>query len=99
MIPSFEVHRAADRRLVILALLSHATGYSDNEYLIHAVLPEQGHDISRDKLAAELAWLQEQGLITTTKVGGVTIAKLTPRGLDVARGRATVPGVKRPEPD
>jgi len=98
MIHSFENHRAADRRLVILTLLSHATGYSDNEYLIHAVLPEQGHDISRDKLGAELAWLQEQTLITTNKVGGVTIAKLTARGLDVARGRAAVPGVKRPEP-
>ena len=98
MIPSFEAHRAADRRLVILTLLSHATGYSDNEYLIHAVLPEQGHDISRDKLHVELAWLTEQGLITANKVGGVTIAKLTARGLDVARGRATAPGVKRPEP-
>lgn len=99
MTPNFENHRAADRRLVILVLLSHATGYTDNEYLIHAVLPEQGHDISRDKLATELTWLAEQELITTNKVGGVTIARLTMRGLDVARGRVQQPGVKRPEPD
>jgi hypothetical protein len=64
MIQSFEAHRAADRRLVILTLLSHATGYSDNEYLIHAVLPEQGHDISRDKLHVELAWLLPEMLRT-----------------------------------
>jgi len=29
----------------------------------------------------------------------VTIAKISARGLDVARGKAVVPGVKRPQPD
>jgi hypothetical protein len=31
-------------------------------------------------------------------VADVTVARLTPRGADVACGRVVTPGVKRPEP-
>ena len=99
MTPSFEAHRTADRRLTVLLLLADSTGYSANEYTLVAVLSDMGQEVSNDKLHSELAWLQEQGLVSLTKVGGLTIAKLTTRGLDVARGRAVVPGVKRPDPD
>lgn len=99
MTPSFENHLAADRRLVILRLLADSTGYAANEFILQAILADLAHDVSSDKLRAELAWLHEQGLLTTGSVGGVTIATLTERGLDVARGRARVPGVKRPQPE
>lgn len=99
MTHSFETHLAADRRLVILRLLADSSGYSANEYTVQAVLEDMAHAVSQDKLRGELAWLGEQALLALSMVGGVTIARLTERGLDVARGRVQVPGVKRPQPD
>lgn len=96
---SFEAHLAADRRLVILRLLEGSSNYTANEYILQTVLAEMAHEISHDKLRGELAWLGEQSLLTLAVAGGVTIAKLTERGLDVAHGRTRVPGVKRPQPD
>ncbi|KAB7624337.1 ArsR family transcriptional regulator [Alkalilimnicola sp. S0819] len=88
-----------DRRLVILRLLAESQGYTANIYLLSAALPGFGHAISHDGLRAELAWLDEQALISVSKVSDVEVAKLTPRGNDVAHGRARCPGVKRPEPE
>jgi hypothetical protein len=88
----------ADRRLVILRLLGESGGYTANEYLIQAALDGFGHNIGRDLLHTELAWLAEQGLLSVAEVGGVQVATLSARGSDVAEGRALVPGVKRPEP-
>lgn len=90
---------AADRRLVILRVLADSIGYTCNEHLLGSLLESFGHAVSRDALRTELAWLAEQGLVTTREVAGVTIAKLAPRGADVAAGSAHVPGVKRPAPD
>ena len=88
----------ADRRLVILQLLEKSTGYTANEYTIYAALPGFGHEASMDRVRTDLAWLDEQGLVALDAPGGVHLAKLTQRGLDVATGRATVDGVKRPGP-
>lgn len=96
---SFEAHLAADRRLVILRLLADSSGYAANEFIVQAILADLGHEVGGDKLRTELAWLAEQGLLSTAMVGGVQIATLSARGLDVARGRALVPGVNRPQPD
>lgn len=90
---------AADRRLVILRILAESIGYTCNEHLIASLLESFGHVLSRDALRTELAWLEEQRLLTVQDVAGVTIAKLTARGADVAADRAWVPGVKRPVPD
>ena len=57
-----------------------------------------GHRLSRDKVRTQLSWLQEQGLVTLVDRAGCQIATLTTRGLDVATGNTTVPGVKRPRP-
>lgn len=88
-----------DRRLVALRLLAESGGYRANEYLMQSALSGFGHDVSADRLRADLAWLAEQGLIDVELAGTVQIAKLTQRGLDVAQGRALHPGVKRPGPD
>ena len=92
-------HQAADRRLVLLRVLAESTGYQANEYTLEAVLGDMGHTVSNQQLHTELAWLAEQGLLDSRKVGGVTIATVNRRGVDVAHGKAVVPGVKRPEPD
>lgn len=90
---------AADRRLVILAMLAEDADYSHNEYVISAGLKAFGHQVSQDKLRSELAWLAEQGLVTITNTANVHVVTLTRRGKDVASGAVTVPGVKRPEPE
>jgi hypothetical protein len=89
---------AQDRRLSILLLLSCSPGGACNAALLHAALPDYGHNPSGDQIAGDLAWLAEQGLLTTRDTHGLTVATLTARGQDVAEGRATVPGVKRPRP-
>ncbi len=87
-----------DRRLVILRLLSAAPQYSLNAFVLRPGLEAVGHSVSADQLATELAWLAEQGLLGLSAVADVTVARLTPRGADVAAGRVVTPGVKRPEP-
>ena len=89
---------AADRRLVVLRLLEQAPDYRGNAYLLQSALTTFGHTVGMDRLATELAWLEEQGLLAVETVGSVTIATLTQRGADVAAGRSVVPGVKRPAP-
>jgi hypothetical protein len=87
-----------DRRLVILRLLERTPGYSANESLLDLALEDFGHRTSRDQVRTDLGWLAEQELVTTEEIAGVMIAIATRRGLDVARGKAIVPGVRRPAP-
>jgi Fe2+ or Zn2+ uptake regulation protein len=90
----------ADRRLVLLRLLEQAPGFSANHSILHSALAEFGHTPSRDVVLTDLAWLAEQGLVSTRTAleGKVVVATVTDRGCDVAHARATVPGVKRPSP-
>lgn len=88
----------ADIRLVVLQVLAQDSDYSQNEYVIDGMLAKLGHGVSADLLRAQLSWLHEQGLITVDALGEVWVAKLTRRGMDVAAGRASVPGVRRPGP-
>lgn len=49
--------------------------------------------------AVRSPWLAEQGLVRTEELeAGVLVAAITERGLDVAGGRAVVPGVRRAPP-
>ena len=90
----------ADRRLVILRILSEDAGYSVNSSLMQSALAHVGHDVSRDRVRADFAWLAEQGLVTVRELSAdLHLALLTERGGDVAAGRATCPGVARPGPD
>lgn len=96
---SFANHIAADRRLAILRILEGSAEYRANLYLIQRLLADIGHSASLDTINTDLAWLAEQGLLELETVGGVNIPQLIARGLDVACGRAVVPGVARPMPD
>ncbi|ACL32510.1 winged-helix domain-containing protein [Glaesserella parasuis] len=87
-----------DQRLVILRSLAEA-GYDANESILSDCLDLYGHDISRDLVRNHLVWLEEQGLIQLERLkDGYMVASITQRGLDVAQGRVTVEGVKRPRP-
>lgn len=86
----------ANRRLVILRLLSEAQGFDLNNSILQGALAEVSHCISQELLHAELMWLEERGLLTVREVANVLVAKLTQRGEDVAKGRTIVPGIERP---
>jgi hypothetical protein len=88
----------SDIRLVILKALAQDLGYSHNDSILHAALGMYGHKCSRDIVRTELTWLKEQGLISIEMVGETYVATITERGVDVAGGMVTVPGVKRPGP-
>lgn len=95
---SYAEFQTRDRRLVVLRGLLPAAQYRMGHYLLLAWCEQMGHSVSADRLLADLDWLAEQGLITTTEAEGVHLATLTQRGMDVAEGRATAHGVQRPRP-
>jgi hypothetical protein len=95
---SYEILVAEHLRITILRLLLEDAGYSCNESLLLDAVEPFGFEPSRDKLRVQLAWLYEQGLITLGGPEHCQVATLTARGEDAARGRATVPGIKRPRP-
>lgn len=85
-----------DQRLVILRVLLEMNGYQANESILQTILDSYGHNISRDLVIAHLQFLAELGLIHLEDINGIQVASLLGRGEDVAAGRATVAGVKRP---
>ncbi|MDD2367350.1 MAG: ArsR family transcriptional regulator [Desulfuromonadaceae bacterium] len=90
---------AENQRLAMLKLLQEDTGaYTLNESMLHDCMGLLGIKCSRDVIRTQLAWLQEQGLITLDETLGFYVATLTSRGFDVAVGNSSAPGVKRPRP-
>ncbi len=91
-------HIAEHRRLAILQTLSGAPGYSANEQLLRELVDSYGLRATLDQVRGDLTWLSEQGAVKLTELGGLMIAELTERGADLAAGRASQPGVRRPGP-
>jgi Fe2+ or Zn2+ uptake regulation protein len=87
-----------DRRLLILKALSAESDYSIHDEVIRMLLAEYGHRESIDTVRTDMAWLEEQGLITQVAVAKAIVATATRRGAEVAEGAAVVPGVRRPRP-
>lgn len=87
-----------EARLVILRLLAEAPTYQANSSLLQSALEPFALHLSRDQVHTEIQWLEDQGLLSSEQISTVVIATLTTRGLDVAAGRAMVPGVKKPGP-
>lgn len=88
------------RRLCLIRALAEDGDYTANDSFLAGILTAYGNGCSRDHLRAQLAWLEEQRLIrrSTPDEGRTVVVTLTDRGLDVAQGRAMVPGVQRPGP-
>ncbi|MBT0664766.1 ArsR family transcriptional regulator [Geobacter pelophilus] len=85
-------------RITILRALNEIGGYSCNESILHSIVARFKIIVTRDQIRIQLAWLQEQGLVTLETVAEFYVATITPRGIDVAEGNAIVPGIKRPHP-
>lgn len=94
---NFNELKRSDMRLVMLRSIAD-DGYSLNESLIQTVLELYGHTATRDQVRTQMRWLEEQGLVSIDDIAGILVAKLTGRGADVASGKATVDGIKRPRP-
>ncbi|SDB03809.1 hypothetical protein SAMN05660653_00175 [Desulfonatronum thiosulfatophilum] len=88
-----------NRRLEILRVLAQDPGYQLNERLIQDALGLVGIASSVDQVRSAGAWLREQGLAEIEELSGIYLIRATRRGLDVAEGRAVVPGVARPLPE
>lgn len=96
---SFSALLAEDRRLAILRILEGDARYATNDSVMQTALDRIGHSVSREMVRSDFAWLAELGLVELEQVTAtVHVARLTGRGVDVAAGRASVPGVKRPRP-
>ena len=95
---TFAEAQTADRRLTLLLGLQGAAQYRGNALLLRRWCDAFGHAVSLARIDTDLAWLAEQGLIKVSTHEGVTVATLTQHGLDVAAGRAEVPGVQVPSP-
>ena len=85
-------------RLTILRLLAKQPGYSANESILTDASQHVGVSATRDQVKAQIAWLQEQALVTTEDLDGFIVATVTARGVEVSEGKASHPGVKRPSP-
>jgi repressor of nif and glnA expression len=94
---SFNQLKTEDMRLVMLRSIND-DGDSLNESMLQDVLSLYGHNVSRDRVRTEMRWLEEQGLVAIADVAGILVAQLTGRGMDIASGKATIDGVKRPRP-
>lgn len=98
MTPSFAEYQTEDRRLVLLRGLANAAQYRANAFLLRRYCDAVAHVVSADRIEQDIAWLHEQGLVVREHADRVTTATLTERGLDVATGRTSVPGVQKPQP-
>lgn len=91
-------HFAAYLRLAILRELKDAPEYSLASTMIRDLVGARGQVATHDQVKTEIVWLADQGLVEQQQLANVIAATLTERGLDVAAGRATNPGVRRPLP-
>lgn len=100
---------AEDRRRAILAMLAEMPVGSLNETILKGGLDRIGHRIGSDRIRADLAWLDQHGLVAIERVplsgnadswaarGELWVARLTRDGQDVAEGRRDHPGIARPD--
>jgi len=88
-----------DRRRVLITLLGSSNDYSANAGLLQTACAGFGHAVSADRISTDLAWLQEQGPVDLTDIGGMTLARLTGRGVDCANGAVHLDGIARKRPD
>jgi len=96
---SFREYAERDARLVILRALAEEHDYRLNERLIGIALETYGHNWSRERVRAEIGFLEELGAVTRTDISGFMVATITRRGLDHVERKTQIEGVARPSPE
>jgi hypothetical protein len=99
----YEKHLAEHRRITILRLLAGEDGQvgagTANESILFDCLEAVGLEaaLTRQAVRDDLKWMEAHDLVRTEMVGGqLMVATITQRGVDCARGRIIVEGVKKP---
>lgn len=84
------------RRLAILRHLEQVSDYTSNVSILTDVLDALGVTSSRDQVVTEVTWLEQNGFVTANDTAGFIVVEATHSGVDIARGRATHPDIRRP---
>lgn len=88
---------AEHRRISILRFLTDSPDYTSNASILTDVVNRVGVPSTRDEVEQALDWLEQAELIETT--GAKFVVRVLNRGCEVAAGRLSVAGVKRPTLD
>lgn len=86
------------RRLTILKFLADSPEYTSNASILVEVCNNFGVTTTRDQVAGEIAWLQENGMVEFEDAGDFIVVTATTRGVEIAKGTARHDGVQRPRP-
>ncbi len=95
---TYREYRAELRRHTILRFLADFPNNRGNDDILQMALIEDGHEAAHEEIIDDLILLQNEALVRLTQSGDYLVAELTRRGGDVAAGRLTVPGIRRPLP-
>ncbi len=90
---------AEHRRLAILQCLKEDADYRMNDALLQSVLKLVGESAPMHVLNADIAWLEQLGLVAKELLPACTMVVLRKEGLDVAEGLTVIPGIARPQPE
>lgn len=95
--------RTAHLRLLVLQALAADEGGGMNDSILRMHLERIGPEVSIGAVRDALAWLSEPGraAVRCAPLPGTSIVKswITAYGEDLARGRAALAGVLRPDPE
>ena len=86
-------------RLTILRALADVPTQGSNESVLTHFVDLLHPGTTRDQVRTEIQWLKEQGLLKVEVIADLMIARITKRGLDIAKGAGMVPGVAKPSPE
>lgn len=86
------------RRLAVLRYLADVPEYVSNVSILQDVLLGLGLPTSQDALVTEIGWLKEQQFVTSDLDAAFIVVTATRRGIDIAKGLSSHPGVQRPRP-
>jgi len=96
---TFAQLQTENRRLYLLKTLKLSADYRMSDMLLQSALTALGYGASLAVIRGDIAWLEQQGLLSTEAVPGMTLAKLSNEGVDVADGVSHTPGIARPRPE
>lgn len=86
----------AEIRRIVLDTLAEQTDLTLPEGALADAINERTlYRVGGVAMSAHTTWLHQAGLLTRLPVGVTAVLTITPRGLDVARGLDSLPGVSR----
>lgn len=90
-----EAVQAEIRRLVLDALAEQSDLTLPEGALAEVINERTLYRVGGVAMGAHTSWLHQAGLVTRLAVGATAVVTITARGLDVARGLDSLPGVAR----